>query len=47
MVKTEPKSELRFILNQEVIRFRNRLIVAILLWIPVVIFAWVLPYASP
>ncbi len=46
-MKTETKSELRFILNQEVTKFRNRLIIALILWIPVMIFAWILPYAAP
>lgn len=46
-VKNEAKSDLRHILSQDVIHYRNRLIVAILMWLPVLVFAWILPYTVP
>jgi Cu+-exporting ATPase len=46
-LKPQEKTDLKTILTQEVIMYRNKLIVAFVLWIPILIFAWVIPYSTP
>lgn len=41
------KSDIRAILAHEVTLYRNRFLGALLLWIPIMVLAWIVPYTNP
>lgn len=46
-IKSGTQSALSDVLNKEVVKYRNRLLVALVIWVPIMVFAWILPYAAP
>ena len=38
---------MRVILGQEVAKYRNRFLLSVLFWIPIMICAWIIPYCQP